>query len=139
MKDKRDFPQSSLRRGGNRIVGYYDRCANITVPFEMFGAPDNALGVMKQAERSNLFGIRFFGVPAVGDPKHLLGASCCHSTQDKLGQLRHQLLVGYASLFASVLGLVTKNIEQLCEGRNSSAHSYHFSKFKNRKLPYLTL
>jgi len=31
-------------------------------------------------------------------------------------------MVGYSSLFGSVLGLVTKNIEQLCEERNRSSH-----------------
>lgn len=42
-------------------------------------------------------------------------------------------------MFASVSGLVTKNIEQRCEGRNSSSHSCHFSKIKNRKLQFIQM
>jgi len=40
-------------------------------------------------------------------------------------------MVGYALLFASVLGLVTKNIEQHCEERNCSSHFLPF--FRDQK------
>ena len=48
------------------------RGANVTVTFEMLGAPDHPLGAMKQAERSYPFGIGLFRVRAVGDPKQAL-------------------------------------------------------------------
>jgi hypothetical protein len=35
-------------------------------------------------------------------------------------------MVGYSQLFGSVLGFVTKNIEQLCEERNRSSHFLPF-------------
>jgi hypothetical protein len=40
-------------------------------------------------------------------------------------------MVGYSSLFVFVLGLVTKNIEQLCEERNRSSHFLPF--FRDQK------
>jgi hypothetical protein len=40
-------------------------------------------------------------------------------------------MVGYSSLFGSVLGFVTKNIEQLCEERNCSSHFLPF--FRDQK------
>jgi len=68
------------------------RSANVTVTFEMLGAPDHALGPMKQAERSDLFGIGLFRVCAVSDPEHALRRlSTMAQTQDEFGQLRHQL------------------------------------------------
>jgi adenosylmethionine-8-amino-7-oxononanoate aminotransferase/2-polyprenyl-3-methyl-5-hydroxy-6-metoxy-1,4-benzoquinol methylase len=43
-------------------------------------------------------------------------------------------MVGYSSLFGSVLGLVTKNIEQLCEERKRSSHFLPFFRDQNRRL-----
>jgi hypothetical protein len=40
-------------------------------------------------------------------------------------------MVGYSQLFVFVLGLVTKNIEQLCEERNRSSHFLPF--FRDQK------
>src|SRR6516225_8508073 len=69
------------------------RSANVTVTFEMLGAPDHPLGAMKQAERSYPFGKRLFSVRAVSDPKQALRqGSTVAQTQDEFGQLRHQLL-----------------------------------------------
>src|SRR5262245_35927994 len=45
------------------------RGANVTVTLEMLGAPDDALGAMKQAERRDPFGKGLFRVRAVSDPK----------------------------------------------------------------------
>src|SRR5215468_10700638 len=45
-------------------------------------------------------------------------------------------MVGYSSLFASGLGLATKNIEQLCEEHNCSSRFPPFFRDQNRKLQY---
>ena len=69
------------------------RGANITVAFEMLGAPDHALGAMKQAERSDLFGKGLFGVRAVSNPEQALRQRpTVAQAQDEFGQLRHHLL-----------------------------------------------
>ncbi|MCI0388251.1 MAG: hypothetical protein MOB07_05745 [Acidobacteria bacterium] len=61
--------------------------------FEMLGAPDDAIGAMKQAERSDLFGIRLFSVRGVSDPKHALRQlSTVAQPKDQFDQLHHQLL-----------------------------------------------
>src|SRR5262245_36887049 len=69
------------------------RGANITVTFEMLGARGHAFGSMKQAERSDLFGIGLFRVGAVSDPKQAFWQRpTIAQSQDEFGQLRHQLL-----------------------------------------------
>ena|SRR5437868_12373219 len=45
----------------------------ITVTFEMFGPPGDAFGAMKQPDGSDLLGIRFLGLRAVGDPEEACG------------------------------------------------------------------
>jgi len=49
----------------------------------------------------------------------------------KFSSSRMILMVGYSSLFASVLGVGAKNIEQLCEGRLRSSH--FLPSFKDQK------
>ena len=65
------------------------------------------------------------------------GGQQCKGSKDlgpeSFQAIGESLMVGCASLFASVLGLVTKNIEQHCEKRLRSSHFLSFSEIKSRK------